>query len=47
MPRRKKVKAVVYLYEEQIKRLRKISVKKDEPVSKLIRDAVAEYLLKN
>jgi hypothetical protein len=42
--RKKKVKAVLYLYEEQVKALKKIAKKIDEPVSKLIRDAVDRYL---
>ena len=45
-PRKKKIKAVLYLYEEQVKSLRKMSTEKDEPMSKLIREAVAEYLVK-
>jgi Ribbon-helix-helix domain len=44
MPRKKKIKSVLYLYEEQMKALRKIAEKADVPVSKLIRDAVDLYL---
>jgi hypothetical protein len=46
-PRKKKIKAVLYLYEDQVKKLKSMAVEKDEPVSKLIRDAVAEYLVKH
>jgi len=42
--RKKKVKQVLYLYEEQVKRLRKMAEKLDKPMSRLIRQAVAEFL---
>ena len=43
-PRKKKVKAVLYLYESQVKALKKIAEKLDEPVSKLIRQAIDNFL---
>jgi hypothetical protein len=44
MPRRKKIKAVLYLYQEQIRALKKKAESVDQPMSKLIRDAVDQYL---
>jgi Ribbon-helix-helix domain len=45
-PRKKKVKAVLYLYAEQVKTLKKISEDDDVPMSALIRTAVSEFLAK-
>jgi len=46
-PRKKKVKAVLYLYAEQVTALKKRAERLDEPMSKLIRHAVDEYLKKH
>ena len=45
-PRKKKVKQVLYLYAEQVQALKKLADKVDEPMSKLIRVAVDEFLSK-
>jgi hypothetical protein len=44
MSRKKKIKSAIYLYEEQIRALKKLSVRLDEPVSKLIRQGVDAIL---
>jgi len=44
MTRKKKTKAVLYLYEEQIRALKKKAEQQDAPMSKLIRDAIDLYL---
>jgi hypothetical protein len=47
MPRKSKVKTVLYMYHDQMKALKKRAEKLDEPVSKLVRDAITLYLKKN
>jgi hypothetical protein len=42
--RKPKVKTVLYMYEHQMKALKKRADKLDEPVSKLVRDAITLYL---
>ncbi len=46
-PRKKKVKQVLYLYAEQVRELKKQADRLDEPMSKLIRQAVDEFLKKS
>jgi len=47
MPRKKKIKSVIYLYEEQVRALKKLAARLDEPVSKLIRQGVDAILKKH
>jgi len=45
--RKKKVKQMLYLYAEQVQALKKMAERLDEPMSKLIRQAVGEFLKKH
>jgi len=44
--RKKKVKQVLYLRLEQVQKLKKRAKQQDVPMSKLLRDAVDEFLKK-
>jgi 16S rRNA U516 pseudouridylate synthase RsuA-like enzyme len=46
-PRKKKVKQMLYLYEEQVRDLKRMAAHMDEPMSKLIRHAVDDFLKKH
>jgi 16S rRNA U516 pseudouridylate synthase RsuA-like enzyme len=46
-PRKPKIKSVLYLYAAQMVELKKIAERVDLPVSRLIREAIDDYLLKH
>jgi len=44
--KKKKIKQVLYLRLEQVQKLKKLAKQQDVPMSKLLRDAVDEFLKK-